>query len=64
MTYMKRFIEGRDRTQGTLLSDQLADYVANNNPVRVVDVFVDEMERAQMKCDELTQQKPGDLPNQ
>jgi transposase len=40
---MKRFIEGEDRGQGTLVTELLDDYVAEDNPVRVVDVFVDEL---------------------
>jgi transposase len=40
---MKRFIEGIDRTQALLLPEQLDDYVTENNPVRVIDVFVDEL---------------------
>src|SRR5450631_549740 len=38
---MKRFIEGEDRTQVTLLPACLDDYVEAENPVRVVEVFVD-----------------------
>jgi transposase len=41
---MKRFIQGVDRTQATLLPELLDDYVAETNPVRVVDVFVDELD--------------------
>jgi transposase len=41
---MKRFIEGEDRGQGTLLPELLDDYVAEDNPVRVVDVFVEELD--------------------
>ena len=41
---MKRFIEGGDRGQTTLLPDRLEDYVAQDNPVRVVDVFIDELD--------------------
>jgi transposase len=41
---MKRFIEGETRTQVTLLPECLDDYVAEENPVRVVDVFVDELD--------------------
>ncbi len=41
---MKRFIQGEDRTQGTLLPELLDDYVTDTNPVRVVDVFVDELD--------------------
>lgn len=38
---MKRFIQSDDRMQGTLFPEYLEDYVAENNPVRVVDVFVE-----------------------
>src|SRR5476651_711868 len=41
---MKRFVQGEDRTQITLLPACLDDYVAEENPVRVVDVFVDELD--------------------
>src|SRR6187397_1225574 len=41
---MKRFAEGEDRTQVTLLPECLDDYVAENNPIRVIDVFVDELD--------------------
>jgi transposase len=41
---MGRFIEGEDRRQGTLLPEYLDDYVAEENPVRVIDVFVDELD--------------------
>jgi transposase len=41
---MKRFIEGESRTQSTLLPAVLDDYIAEANPVRVVDVFVDELD--------------------
>jgi hypothetical protein len=43
---MKRFIEGDDCGQGMLLPELLDDYVAEDNPVRVVDVFVDEFDLA------------------
>ena len=38
---MKRFIEGDDRAQVTLLPECLDDYVDPENPVRVIEVFVD-----------------------
>jgi transposase len=41
---MKRFIEGEDRYQTTLLPDCLDDYIAGDNPVRAVDAFVEELE--------------------
>src|SRR5574343_431464 len=41
---MKRFIQGEDRTQSTLLPELLDEYIAEANPVRVVDVYVDELD--------------------
>jgi len=41
---MKRFIQGEHRGQSTLPPESLDDYVSDTNPVRVVDVFVDELD--------------------
>ncbi len=41
---MRRFVEGLDRGQSTLFPDCLEDWVGEENPVRVVDVFVDELD--------------------
>lgn len=41
---MKRFIEGVDRSQSTLFPERLEDFIAEDNPVRVVDVFVDQLD--------------------
>ena len=41
---MKRFVEGENRNQSTLFPEILEDYVAEDNPVRVIDAFID-------KCD-------------
>lgn len=41
---MKRFIEGEGRHQVTLLPECLDDFVDADNPVRVVDAFVDELD--------------------
>jgi transposase len=43
---MKRFIEGADRSQSTMLPGRLDDYVDEDNQVRVVDVFVDQLDLA------------------
>jgi len=43
---MTRFIAGEDRRQGTLLPDCLDDCVTADNPVRLVEVFVDELDLA------------------
>src|ERR1700687_3771579 len=44
MSEMKRFVQGDNRTQTILLPEALDDYVTDTNPVRVVDVFVDELD--------------------
>ena len=41
---MKRFIEGADRSQSTLLPECLDDWVDESNPVRAVDSFVDALD--------------------
>ena len=41
---MRRFVEGEDRSQTTLFPDCLDDYIAEDNPVRVIDAFVDELD--------------------
>jgi transposase len=38
---MKRFIEGESRSQITLLPECLDDYIAEDNPVRAVEAFID-----------------------
>lgn len=43
---MKRFVVGDDRGQSTLFPERIEDYVAEDNPVRVIDVFVDELDLA------------------
>ena len=48
---MKRFIEGEDRQQVTLLPECLDDCIGEDNPVRVVDVFVDELDLATLGFD-------------
>jgi len=40
---MKRYVEGEARSQATLFPDTLEDYIAEDNPVRIVDAFVDEL---------------------
>ena len=41
---MKRSVQGDNRTQRFLLPEALDDYVTDTNSVRVVDVFVDELD--------------------
>ena len=41
---MTHFVEGEDRTQSTLFPERLDDYIAEDNPVRVIEVFVDALD--------------------
>jgi transposase len=41
---MGRFVGGSDRKQVTLLPECLDDYIADDNPVRVVEAFVEELD--------------------
>jgi transposase len=41
---VKRFIEGADRTQAMLLPECVEDYVGPDNPVRVVEAFVEQLD--------------------
>ena len=46
---MKRFVEGLDRGQSTLFPDCLEDWICEDNPVRVIDAFVEELDLAELK---------------
>jgi transposase len=48
---MKRFVEGADRGQSTLLPECLDDWIEEENPVRVIDVFVDALDLAGLGFD-------------
>jgi transposase len=48
---MKRFIEGVDREQSTLFPECLDDWIDEDNPVRVIDAFVDELDLAELGFD-------------
>ena len=43
---MHRFIDGEDRMQQALLPNSLEDYVSEENPVRVIEVFIEELDLA------------------
>jgi transposase len=56
---MKRFVEGEDRLQGTLLPHCLDDYVTENNPVRVIEAFIDELDLATLGFDGVVPETTG-----
>jgi transposase len=41
---MKRFVEGIDRGQAMLFPECLEDWIDENNPVRVIDAFIDKLD--------------------
>ena len=45
---MRRFVEGADRGQSALFPESLEDWIGEDNPVRVIDVFVDELDLAEL----------------
>jgi transposase len=45
---MKRFVDGVDRGQSTLFPQCLEDWINEDNPVRVIDVFVEELDLAEL----------------
>ncbi len=56
---MKRFVEGVDRSQSTLFPDRLEDWIGADNPVRVIDVFVDELDLGGLGFDRVAPQATG-----
>jgi transposase len=56
---MKRFIEGTDRGQSTLFPECLEDWIEENNPVQVIDVFVDELDLAELGFDGVAPELTG-----
>ena len=45
---MGRFVEGLDRDQTTLFPACLDDWIGEENPVRVIDVFVGEVDLGEL----------------
>ena len=48
---MTRFVQGADRGQSTLLPEALDDWVGDDNPVRVIDAFVDALDLSALGFD-------------
>ena len=56
---MRRFIDGEDRMQQALLPHCLEDYVSAENPVRVIEVFIDELDLASLGFSGMTPAATG-----
>ena len=56
---MRRFIDGEDRMQQALLPHCLEDYVGEENPVRVIEVFIEELDLAALGFSGMTPAATG-----
>jgi transposase len=56
---MKRFVEGTDRGQSTLLPECLDDWIDEDNPVRVIDAFVEALNLAELGFDGVEPEATG-----
>ena len=56
---MKRFIQGQDRNQSTLFPESLEEYIGDDNTVRVVDAYVDELDLFSMGFDRVRPKATG-----
>jgi transposase len=56
---MKRFVEGIDRGQAMLFPECLQDWINEDNPVRVIDIFVDELDLAELGFYEVAPEATG-----
>src|ERR1700680_2289191 len=56
---MNRFVPCEERTQDTFLPSRLEDYVTDDNPVRVIDVFVGELDLTKLGFEGMSPQATG-----
>ena len=56
---MKRYVEGDDRSQSTLFPERLDDYIAEDNPVRAIEVFVEELDLGRLGFDGMQPEATG-----
>ena len=47
---MSRFIEGKHRQQSTLFPRRIEDYITEDNPIRVINAFVDDLGLFELGC--------------
>jgi len=63
---MARFIEGISRSQGTLFPERLEDFIRDDNPVRVIDAFVEQLDLIGLgfgRCEAEATGRPGYHPS-
>jgi hypothetical protein len=59
---MTRFVVGEDRNQSTLFPERLEDDLSEDNPVRAIDVFVDELDLAGLALAVLSRRRQEGRP--
>ena len=63
---MARFIEGISRSQGTLFPERLEEFICDDNPVRVIDAFVEQLDLINLgfdRCEPKVTGRPGYHPS-
>lgn len=58
---VKRFVEGADRGRSTLLPECLDDWIDEENPVRVIDAFVDALDLRDLGFDGIAPRGDGEV---
>lgn len=56
---MRRFVQGENRSQSTLFPESLDECITEDNPVRVIDVFVEELDLEQLGFQGMQRQYNG-----
>jgi transposase len=56
---MRRFVEGIDRGQATLFPECLEDWIDADNPVRVIDAFVEKLDLSRLGFDGVAPEATG-----
>lgn len=56
---MKRLIEGEDRSQSVLFPERLDDYIGDDNPIRAIDAFVDQLDLADLGFEGVQAEETG-----
>jgi transposase len=56
---MARFVEGFDRSQMTLFPECLDDWIDEDNPIRVIDAFVESIELGELGFDGVVPEATG-----
>jgi transposase len=56
---MRRFVEGADRGQSSLFPECLEDWICEDNPVRAIDAFVEQLDLAELRFDGVDPEATG-----